>query len=351
MSDPRGAYSWPQVLNPLLRREDLEASATAWAMEQILSGAASPAQLAGFVIALRSKGETVIEVEGLVATMRDFATRISVPGRTLDVVGTGGDQAHTVNISTMSAIVAAGAGAKVLKHGNRAASSACGAADVLEELGIPLDLTAEQVAEVGERAGITFCFAPAFHPALRHAAVPRRELGVPTTFNFLGPLANPGNPSAQAVGVGDGRIAGLMAGVLARRGIDALVFHGDDGLDELTTRTTSQVWIVGGGEVEGPITLDPRELGIEPVAADALKGADATFNAKVVRALVDGEPGAVRDVVLLNAGAALAAYTPEAGSLTERIRTGMDRAAEAIDSGAAKDVLDRWITACAEVRG
>ncbi|WP_238155285.1 anthranilate phosphoribosyltransferase [Kribbella soli] len=339
------------MLNPLLRREDLEASATAWAMEQILSGAASPAQLAGFVIALRSKGETVTEVEGLVATMRDFATRISVPGRTLDVVGTGGDQAHTVNISTMSAIVAAGAGAKVLKHGNRAASSACGAADVLEELGIPLDLTAAQVAEVGERAGITFCFAPAFHPALRHAAVPRRELGVPTTFNFLGPLANPGNPSAQAVGVGDGRIAGLMAGVLARRGIDALVFHGDDGLDELTTRTTSQVWIVGGGEVEGPITLDPRELGIEPVSAEALKGADATFNAKVVRALVDGEPGAVRDVVLLNAGAALAAYTPEAGTLTERVRTGMDRAAEAIDSGAAKDVLDRWIAACAEVRG
>jgi anthranilate phosphoribosyltransferase len=343
--------TWPQVLNPLLRREDLEASATAWAMEQILSGAASPAQLAGFVIALRSKGETVTEVEGLVATMRDFATRISVPGRTLDVVGTGGDQAHTVNISTMSAIVAAGAGAKVLKHGNRAASSACGAADVLEELGIPLDLTADQVAEVGERAGITFCFAPAFHPALRHAAVPRRELGVPTTFNFLGPLANPGNPSAQAVGVGDSRIAGLMAGVLARRGIDALVFHGDDGLDELTTRTTSQVWIVGGGQVEGPVTLDPRELGIEPVSADALKGADATYNAKVVRALVDGEPGAVRDVVLLNAGAALAAYTPEAGSVTERIRTGMDRAAEAIDSGAAKDTLERWIAACAEVRG
>ncbi|MFI7066922.1 anthranilate phosphoribosyltransferase [Kribbella sp. NPDC050124] len=344
------AYSWPQVLNPLLRREDLDAAATAWAMEQILSGAASPAQLAGFVIALRSKGETVSEVEGLVATMRDFATKITMAGRTLDVVGTGGDQAHTVNISTMSAIVAAGAGAKVLKHGNRAASSACGAADVLEELGVPLDLTAAQVAEVGERAGITFCFAPAFHPALRHAAVPRRELGVPTTFNFLGPLANPGNPSAQAVGVGDGRIAGLMAGVLARRGIDALVFHGDDGLDELTTRTTSQVWTVGGGAVEGPFTLDPRELGIEPVAADALKGADAAFNAKVVRALLDGEPGAVRDVVLLNAGAALAAYAPTDESLTDRIRVGMDKAAEAIDSGAAKGVLDRWIAACASVR-
>ena len=243
------AYTWPQVLGPLLRHEDLEASATAWAMEQILSGAASPAQLAGFVIALRSKGETVAEVEGLVATMRDFATRVTVPGRTLDVVGTGGDQAHTVNISTMSAIVAAGAGAKVVKHGNRAASSACGAADVLEELGIPLDLTAAQVAEVGERVGITFCFASAFHPALRNAAVPRRELGVPTTFNLLGPLANPGDPSAQAVGVADARVAGLVAGVLARRGIDALVFHGDDGLDELTTRTTSQVWTVGGGTV------------------------------------------------------------------------------------------------------
>ncbi|MFF1823095.1 anthranilate phosphoribosyltransferase [Kribbella sp. NPDC058245] len=345
------AYTWPHVLNPLLRGEDLEATATAWAMEQILSGAASPAQLAGFVIALRAKGETVVEVEGLVATMRDFATRITVPGRTLDVVGTGGDQAHTVNISTMSAIVAAGAGAKVVKHGNRAASSACGSADVLAELGIPLDLTAAQVAEVAERAGITFCFAPAFHPALRHAAVPRRELGVPTTFNFLGPLANPGDPSAQAVGVGDARVAGLMAGVLARRGIDALVFHGDDGLDELTTRTTSQVWNVGGGEVSGPFTLDPRDLGIEPVAAEALRGADAPYNAKVVRSLLEGEAGAVRDVVLLNAGAALAAYTPVEGPITARIRTGMDLAAEAIDSGAAKDVLDRWIAACAVVRG
>ena len=344
-------YTWPQVLNPLLRREDLEASATAWAMEQILSGAASPAQLAGFVIALRAKGETVTEVEGLVATMREFAGKVSVPGRTLDVVGTGGDQAHTVNISTMAAIVAAGAGAKVVKHGNRAASSACGAADVLEELGIPLDLTAAQVAEVGERAGITFCFASAFHPALRHAAVPRRELGVPTTFNLLGPLANPGDPSAQAVGVADQRIAGLIAGVLARRGIDALVFHGDDGLDELTTRTTSQVWVVGGGLVDGPFTVDPRELGIEPVGADALRGADASYNAKVVRALVDGEPGAVRDVVLLNAGAALAAYEPLPGDITSRIRTGMDRAAEAIDSGAAKETLDRWIAACADVRG
>ncbi|HEU4948632.1 MAG TPA: anthranilate phosphoribosyltransferase [Kribbella sp.] len=350
MTTPVARLSWSQVLSPLLRHQDLDASATAWAMEQILSGAASPAQLAGFVVALRSKGETVTEVEGLVATMRDFATKVDVPGRTLDVVGTGGDQAHTVNISTMSALVAAGAGAKVVKHGNRAASSACGTADVLEELGVPLDLSATQVAQVAERAGITFCFAPAFHPALRHAAVPRRELGVPTTFNFLGPLANPGDPSAQAVGVADGRIAGLMAGVLARRGIDALVFHGDDGLDELTTTTTSQVWTVGRGGAEGPITLDPRDLGIEPVAAQALKGADATYNAKVVRALLDGERGPVRDVVLLNAGAALAAHDAGTGSLIDRIRSGMDRSVEALDSGAAKAVLERWVAACAEVR-
>lgn len=348
MSD--ASYTWPQVLGPLVRGIELEPAATAWAMGEILSGSASPAQLAGFVIALRTKGETVGEIEGLVATMRAFATPIDVPGRTLDVVGTGGDQAHTVNISTMSALVAAGAGAKILKHGNRAASSACGTADVLEELGIPMDLSAAQVAAVAERAGITFCFAPAFHPALRHAAVPRRELGIPTTFNFLGPLANPGNPSAQAVGVADGRVAGLIAGVLARRGIDALVFHGDDGLDELTTTTTSQIWSVSGGAVEGPVTLDPRELGIDAVPAEALKGADASYNAKVVRALLDGERGPVRDVVLLNTAAALAAYDASTGPITERLRAGLDRAAESIDSGAAKSALTRWIAACAEVR-
>jgi anthranilate phosphoribosyltransferase len=343
----RTGYTWPRVLGPLLRREDLDSEATAWAMGQILTGAASPAQMAGFVVALRSKGETVTEVEGLVETMRTHGTPLTgVTGRTLDVVGTGGDQAHTVNISTMSALVAAGAGAKVVKHGNRAASSACGAADVLEALGVPLTLTPAQVAEVAERAGITFCFAPAFHPALRHAGPVRSDLGIPTTFNFLGPLANPGNPSAQAVGVADERIAGLVAGVLARRGIDALVFHGDDGLDELTTTTTSQVWVVGVGTVTGPETVDPRRLGLSPVAAEDLRGADAAYNADVVRRLVDGDKGPIRDVVLLNAGAALAAYEPSAGTVTERLAAGMTRAAEAIDSGAAKATLERWVAAC-----
>jgi anthranilate phosphoribosyltransferase len=339
-------YTWPKVLGPLMRREDLESGATAWAMGQILTGAASPAQVAGFVVALRSKGETVTEVEGLVETMRAKGTPLTgVTGRTLDVVGTGGDQAHTVNISTMSALVAAGAGAKVVKHGNRAASSACGAADVLEALGVPLNLTPAQVAQVAERAGITFCFAPAFHPALRHAGPVRSDLGVPTTFNFLGPLANPGNPSAQAVGVADERIAGLVAGVLARRGIDALVFHGDDGLDELTTTTTSKVWVVGVGTVTGPESVDPRDLGLSPVAPEDLRGADAPYNAEVVRRLVDGDKGPVRDVVLLNAGAALAAYEPTAGTVTERLAAGMVRAAEAIDSGAAKATLERWVAA------
>ena len=341
-------FTWPKVLGPLLRREDLGSAATAWAMGQILGGSASPAQIAGFVVALRAKGETVDEVEGLVSTMREHATPLTgVTGRTLDVVGTGGDQAHTVNISTMSALVAAGAGAKVVKHGNRAASSACGAADVLEVLGVPLGMPADEVARVAEQAGITFCFAPAFHPALRHAGPVRSDLGVPTTFNFLGPLANPGNPSAQAVGVADARVAGLVAGVLARRGIDALVFHGDDGLDELTTTTTSQVWVVGAGVVSGPYAVDPRDLGLSPVSAADLRGADAAYNAEVVRRLVAGDKGPVRDVVLLNAGAALAAYDPAPGTVTERIAAGMERAAEAIDSGAAAATLDRWIAACA----
>jgi anthranilate phosphoribosyltransferase len=344
------SYTWPQVLGPLLRREDLDHDATAWAMEQILRGDATPAQLAGFVIALRAKGETVTEVEGLVATMYAHGQQISVSGRTVDIVGTGGDGARTVNISTMSAIVAAGAGAKVVKHGNRAASSACGAADVLEELGIPLGLSPAQVAEVAERGGITFCFAPAFHPALRHAGPVRKELGVPTTFNFLGPLANPGNPSAQAVGVADARIAGLVAGVLSRRGIDALVFHGDDGLDELTTTTTSQVWSVGGGAVSGPEPVDPRDLGLSAVRPEDLQGADAAHNAGVVRALLEGDKGPVRDVVLLNTSAALAAYEPSSGTVTERLAAAMARAAEAIDSGAAKQTLERWVATCAEVR-
>jgi anthranilate phosphoribosyltransferase len=336
------AYTWSQVIGPLLRHEDLEASATAWAMEQILSGAASPAQLAGFVIALRSKGETVTEVEGLVSTMRDFATRVSVSGRTLDVVGTGGDQAHTVNISTMSAIVAAGAGAKVVKHGNRAASSACGAADVLEALGVVLDLPPERQAGVVTEVGIGFLFAPLYHPALRHA-VWRRELGIPTTFNFLGPLANPAQPVAQAVGVADVRMATLMAGVFAARGQRGLVVHGGDGLDELTTTTTSTVWVYADGTVRQR-ELDPAHLGIPRAAVSDLVGGDAATNAGVVRDLLDGRTGPVRDIVTLNAAAALVAYDgPVADDLEDQLAGALTRARDAIDSGAGKTKLEAWV--------
>src|SRR5262245_61573238 len=230
-------------------------------MGEILAGEATPSQIAGFAVALRAKGETIDELEGLVAAMYEHATPIVVTGRVLDVVGTGGDRSMSVNISTMAAIVAAGAGAPVVKHGNRSASSKAGSADVLEVLGVRLDLPAPVVAKVGEEAGITFCFAAGFHPALRHAAVPRRELGVGTTFNFLGPLAHPAQPEAQAVGCADPRMAPLMAGVFARRGVDAWVFRGDDGLDELTTTTTSKVWAVHEGDVV-EVGVDPDRFGL-----------------------------------------------------------------------------------------
>jgi anthranilate phosphoribosyltransferase len=338
--------SWPAVLSALLDGADLPAAATAWGMDEIMSGSATPAQIAGFVVALRAKGETVDEVEGLVQAMYEHATLISVPGHVVDVVGTGGDRAHTVNISTMAALVAAGAGAKVVKHGNRAASSACGAADLLEAMDIRLDLPPSRVASIADEVGITFCFAPVFHPALRHAAAVRRELGVPTTFNFLGPLANPARPGAQAVGVADSRMAGIVAGVLAGRGVTALVFRGDDGLDELTTTTTSRVWVVRDGEVAEE-RLDPSELGIHTAAPEALRGADANHNADVARRLLAGEAGAVRDAVLLNAAAALVAYDGVAGSLPDLLGAGMEQAAASIDTGAAADVLARWVAACA----
>ena len=241
------SHTWPDVLSTLVAGRDLTSEQARWATDELFAGAATPVQIAAFVVALRAKGETVDEVSGFAAAMLAAANPISVPGRLLDVVGTGGDRSMSVNISTMAAIVAAGAGARVVKHGNRSASSQSGSADVLEALGIRLDLPPARVAEVAEEAGITFCFSAAFHPAMRHAAVPRRELGIATTFNILGPLTNPARPQAQAIGCADKRMAPVMAGVLAERGVDAWVFRGDDGLDELTTTTTSTVWRVHGG--------------------------------------------------------------------------------------------------------
>ncbi|MFC4591116.1 anthranilate phosphoribosyltransferase [Sphaerisporangium corydalis] len=344
--------TWPALLTALLAREHLTADETAWAMGEIMSGNATSAQIAAFAVALRAKGETVAEVTGLARTMLDRATPLTVEGPTVDVVGTGGDRAHTVNISTMAAIVAAAAGARVVKHGNRAASSSCGAADVLQHLGIVLDLTPAQTARTAVEAGIAFCFAPVYHPALRFAGPVRGEIGIPTFFNFLGPLTNPARPSAQAIGVYDARILPVVAGVFAERGVSALVFRGDDGLDELSTATTSTVWIVRDGTAV-ETTFDPLDVGVPRSAPDALRGGDVAFNAQAVHDLVAGTTGPVRDAVLLNAAAALVSLgltTPPPAdatpgeTLVTAMRSAYTRAAEAVDSGRAAETLTNWIT-------
>lgn len=338
--------NWPDVLTALVMGEDLDTHSTAWAMEEILSGNATSAQIAGFAVALRAKGETLAEVQGLVDSMYRHATPLTVEGRVIDIVGTGGDRAKTVNISTMSAVVIAGAGARVVKHGNRAASSSSGSADVLEELGVRLDVPPARIPDILDEVGITFCFAPVFHSSLRFAAVPRRELGIATTFNFLGPLTNPARPEAMAVGVADSAMAPIMAGIFAARGADALVFRGDDGLDEITTTTTTSVWVADGSK--GSVSrssLDPTTFGLTYSSAEALRGGDVAFNAKAFARILDGEKSPVRDAVLLNAASGLVAHEGVDGDLDERMAIAIHRAAESIDSGAARRVLDVWAEA------
>ncbi|GAA2722768.1 anthranilate phosphoribosyltransferase [Cellulomonas aerilata] len=342
--------TWSGILAGLVAGQDLTAEETSWAMAEVMTGSASPARLAGFLVALRAKGETVEELTALADTMLAHAVRIEVPGRTVDLVGTGGDRAHTVNISTMAALVVAGTGTTVVKHGNRASSSSSGSADVLEALGIRLDQPAHRVAEIAGEVGITFCFAGAFHPSMRHAAVVRRELGIATAFNFLGPMTNPAAPAATAVGVADARMAALMAGVFASRGTDALVFRGEDGLDELAPTATSRVWEVRDGGVTECVLDSVADLGLPPATVGDLRGADAAHNAGVARRLLDGERGPVRDAVLLNAAAALVAdgsVVTARGTLTERLAAGMEVAGRAVDEGAAATVLERWREASA----
>jgi anthranilate phosphoribosyltransferase len=344
--------AWPSLIGALIRGETLTPDETAWAMNEIMDGAATPVQIAGFGVALRIKGETVGELSGLAQAMLGHATPLQIPGPLVDLVGTGGDGAHTVNISTMGTIVAAAAGARMAKHGNRAASSACGAADVLEALGVAIDLPPRATERLAEETGIVFLFAPLYHPALRHASVARGQLGVPTVFNFLGPVANPARPGALAVGVSDPRMGSVIAGVLAGRGNSALVFHGDDGLDELTTTTSSTVWVVHGGAVSQTV-LDPAELGIGRSAAESLRGGDAAHNAAVARAVLAGQPGPVRDTVLLNAAAALAAEAgvPGPEDLPAALADGLARATAAVDSGAASALLTRWAEASQRLAG
>ena len=343
-----GATTWSSIFTALLSGQDLGATECAWAMDQIMSGEASPAQVAGFLMGLRAKGETVQEMRALADTMLAHASRIEVAGTTLDIVGTGGDRAHTVNISTMASLVAAASGVRIVKHGNRAASSSSGSADVLEALGINLSLPPSAVAAIAEQAGITFCFAQHFHPAMRHAASARRDLGIGTAFNFLGPLTNPAQPTYAAVGVADARMAPLIAGVFAGRVKDAAVFRGDDGLDELTISTTSRVWWVRNGGVR-EYSLDPTSVGLELHPVETLRGADAAYNAQVVRDVFAGAAGPVRDAVVLNAGVALALTVPDRGVLQAdfiaALQSGMDRAGAAIDDGSATSVLQRWVSA------
>ena len=342
--------TWPSTLAALLDGRSLDSSTTAWAMDEIMSGNATSAQLACFAVLLRAKGETADELAGLVQTMLARARPVHVHGRAVDVVGTGGDRAHTVNISTMAAIVVAGSGRTVVKHGNRAASSSCGAADVLEELGVVIDLAAAGVERTVAEVGIGFCFAPVFHAGMRHAGPPRREIGVPTAFNLIGPLSNPARPAASAIGCADARMAPVMAEVLAARGDTALVVRGDDGLDELTTTTTSRIWLAESGTVR-TLALDPSRFGIAPVLPEALRGGDRVYNAEVVHDVLGGQPGGVRDVVALNAAAGIVAFDGlGTDDFEQRMADALDIAGDAIDSGSAATLLALWAAASVAAR-
>jgi anthranilate phosphoribosyltransferase len=340
--------SWPALIRALIGGQPLTAEQTAWAMNEIMEGAASPAQIAGFSVAMRAKGETTEEMAGLASAMLAHATPIAIQGAVTDLVGTGGDGTHSVNISTMATIVAASAGTAMVKHGNRAASSACGAADVLEALGVVIDLPPSATEALFAEIGVAFLFAALYHPSFRHAGPVRRDLGVPTAFNYLGPLTNPARPTSLAVGVADPRMGPVLAGVYAERGNSALVFHGD-GLDELTTTGASQVWVVADGAVS--LTgFDPAALGLPRATLDDLRGGDPAHNAGVVRAVLAGQQGPVRDIVLLNAAAAIVAGDGLAGvttgeTLSKTLGEGLARAAEAVDSGAAERLLANWVDA------
>ena len=335
-------HSWSQNLSILGNLQDLTRDQAQWAMREILGGTASNEEIKTFLLALKAKGESADEVGALIDEMYRHSAPISIAHRAVDTVGTGGDGAHTINISTTSAIVAAAAGAKVMKHGNRAASSKSGSADLLEALGVTITLEGAGVARTFEEIGIGFCFAPVFHPAMRFAASSRKELGVPTVFNILGPLANPARPQAAAIGVANPAMHLLMAEVLSERGVDGFVFRGDDGLDEITLATTTSVLTIGHDEIRSD-RIDPADYGISYAPISALVGGDASENAQVTLAIFAGEHGAPRDAVLLNAGAAIAAYLGDMEkSVAERLTLGVSAAKEAIDTGRASALLQQW---------
>jgi len=346
--------SWPSILAKLIAKQDLDRSEANWAMTQIMAGDSSDAEIAAFMLALRSKGETVSELAGLVDVMLKQAVLLETGNDALDIVGTGGDLVGTVNVSSMASILASAAGVPVLKHGSRSASGKTGSSEMLEVLGIKLDLSPQRVAEVFQETGITFFFAPVFHPAMRHVAPIRKQLGVPTTFNFLGPLANPAQPIATALGVANPQIAPLMAQELAERGRFGLVFRGDDGLDELTTTTTSSTWMVTPEGVQQQ-QLNPADFGIKTASKEALLGGDAKQNAQVARDLFAGNTqnqlGAVRDIVILNAAGGVVAYrvakNPQlsGSSFKSLFDAAIEQVTSALESGAGAGKLEQWVSA------
>lgn len=338
-----GPLSWLEINSRLAGKHDLSSQETHWCMREILEGRANTEEIKSFLVALSAKSESVDEVSAMVDEMYRHSAPIFIKERAVDIVGTGGDIAHTINISTTSAIIAAAAGARVVKHGNRAATSRSGAADLLEALGVAINLEGPAIEESVRELGIGFCFAPKFHPAMRFAAPARKELGTPTIFNILGPLANPAKPAAAAIGVASERLHPLMAEVLAGRGVDGFVFRGDDGLDEITLTTSTTVLVIGNGKVER-ITIDPMDFGISYSPLPELVGGDATENARITTAIFAGERGAPRDAVVINSASAIAAFRgAQDRSPTDRLTDGVAAAIEAIDSGKAAQLLARWV--------
>ena len=347
---------WKEVLGTLVAGNDLSFDQAFWAMNEMMSGTATDSQLAGLVIGMRVKGETSQEVSGMVKAMLANAVEVDLDRIAVDVVGTGGDGAHTVNISTMAALAVAGAGIPVLKHGNRAISSKAGTADVLEALGVAINMPTTLLSSCVAEAGIAFCFAPAHHPAMKYAANVRKELGVPTVFNVLGPLSNPGQPEAALLGCADVRLAPVLAQVQLERGMKSIIVRSTDGLDELSTSAPTQIWDVTSGTLRESL-LNPSELGLTPATLDQLRGGDAQFNAQVVREILagrsDGNFAAIRDVVALNAAATMVAYDAAKGakrfgetsdSIVERITGALPVAYSSLDTGAAKSLLDVWVS-------
>ena len=334
--------NWELILKSLSDKSDLTNDQVTWAMSQILEGKASNNEIKDFLIGLKTKGESAAEVEALVAQMYSYSAPINISERSVDTVGTGGDGANTINISTAAAIVTNAAGARVVKHGNRAATSKSGSADLLEALGVKIDLTGAEVEQTVHKIGIGFCFAPIFHSSMKHAAVARKELGVPTIFNILGPLANPAKPKACAIGVARAELLPLMAQVLLDQGKEGFVFRGDDGLDEVSLSTTTQVIQISDGELTQSV-FNPADLGIASAPITALAGGDAAYNAEMTLKIFSGAKGAMRDAVALNAAFAIAAFKADFNlPLQTQIANGFVLANKAIDSGAALSIVKKW---------